>query len=158
MAFQWLACIFCWTNLVSVELFLEGYSFQQKYIFLCMQSAGTWCKCRGIQIAFPLVQLMQCVSCFLSVKEFYVKQLQKSYEKYLKYRITSYFTILSFCNKEPYPDVSVAFERVARGSRCRRLLCPAVTLQRWCCPAPDGGLTALTANYKPACHTAINVY
>lgn len=38
--FQWLACIFCWTNLIPIELFLEGYSFQQKHVFLCTQSAG----------------------------------------------------------------------------------------------------------------------
>lgn len=87
---------FCSTKFLSIVLLLEGSSFQQQSIFLCVELAGTCCKCRGIQIAFPLLLLMQCVSCFLSVKEFYMKPLQKSYEEYLKYNITKYFRILSF--------------------------------------------------------------
>lgn len=74
---------FCSTKFLSIVLLLEGSSFQQQSIFLCVELAGTCCKCRGIQIAFPLLLLMQCVSCFLSVKEFYMKPLQKSYEEYL---------------------------------------------------------------------------
>lgn len=36
--------------------------------------------------------------------------------------------------------------------------CAPRGLPRWGCSAPDGRLTAPTTNYKPACHTSVNIY